>query len=30
MIPLEKCGHYPWNEEFAREEFFSLLIKELS
>ena len=22
---LERCGHYPWLEKFARDEFFSLL-----
>ncbi len=30
MIKLEKCGHYPWNEKFAREKFYSLLIGEIS
>ncbi len=30
MIRLEKCGHYPWNEKFAREQFFRVLMGELS
>lgn len=27
---LEKCGHTPWKERYARTEFYSILIKELS
>lgn len=30
LIELEKCGHYPWREEFAKDEFFHHLCKELS
>jgi|APSaa5957512576_1039674.scaffolds.fasta_scaffold06308_3 pimeloyl-ACP methyl ester carboxylesterase len=26
---LEKCGHYPWNEKFAVDEFFEILGKEI-
>ncbi|MBD3170217.1 MAG: alpha/beta hydrolase [candidate division Zixibacteria bacterium] len=26
---LEKCGHYPWLERYAREDFYILLRKEL-
>lgn len=26
---MEKCGHYPWNEKFAKDKFFDILIKEL-
>ena len=29
MIKLEKCGHYPWNEKLAQEQFYSLLIAEI-
>lgn len=25
---LERCGHYPWIEKFAREEFFAILRRE--
>ncbi len=25
FVLLEKCGHYPWLEKFAREEFFRVL-----
>ena len=27
---LEKCGHKPWVEKFAREEFFSIIEEELA
>lgn len=26
---LEKCGHEPWNERFARDRFFELLLPEI-
>ncbi len=29
-ITIEKCGHYPWLENFSRDKFFSILNKELS
>jgi pimeloyl-ACP methyl ester carboxylesterase len=29
IIILEKCGHEPWNEAFAREKFYDILLKEL-
>ena len=29
FIPLEKCGHYPWMERHARDEFFKVLRKEI-
>lgn len=29
FILLERCGHYPWNERFARDRFFALLEDEL-
>ncbi|WP_320053201.1 alpha/beta hydrolase [uncultured Acetobacteroides sp.] len=29
MVKLAKCGHTPWNEKYAREEFFRLLKFEL-
>jgi len=29
MIRLEKCGHTPWKERFARTEFYEKLRKEL-
>lgn len=29
FILLEKCGHYPWREKWAREEFFEVLVDEL-
>lgn len=28
FILLEKCGHYPWNEKYGRDDFFRIL-KEL-
>lgn len=30
MHIIDKCGHYPWNEEFAADDFFSILQKILS
>lgn len=30
FILLEKCGHYPWMERFARERFFKILREEIS
>ena len=27
---LERCGHNPWNERFARDEFFRLLRQEIT
>ncbi|MEE4197472.1 MAG: alpha/beta hydrolase [Bacteroidales bacterium] len=29
MITLEKCGHTPWKEKFAKDKFFTILEKEL-
>jgi pimeloyl-ACP methyl ester carboxylesterase len=29
FILLQKCGHYPWKEKYARELFFEKLIEEL-
>jgi pimeloyl-ACP methyl ester carboxylesterase len=29
FIGLEKCGHYPWKERFAKDLFYELLDKEL-
>lgn len=29
FILLEKCGHYPWKERDAREEFFRVLREEI-
>ncbi|MCK4663570.1 MAG: alpha/beta hydrolase [Bacteroidales bacterium] len=29
FIKLDKCGHCPWNEKNARDEFFNILRKEL-
>ena len=29
MIRLEKCGHTPWKERFARTDFYEILKKEL-
>ena len=28
FVLLEKCGHYPWYEEYARDEFFAILRDE--
>lgn len=27
MILLDKCGHYPWKEKYARKKFFELLVE---
>ncbi|MFC2123651.1 alpha/beta fold hydrolase [Bacteroidota bacterium] len=27
---LKKCGHYPWNEKYARDEFYKILDLEIS
>jgi pimeloyl-ACP methyl ester carboxylesterase len=27
---LPRCGHYPWIERYAKEQFYSILEKELS
>jgi len=29
FILLEKCGHYPWMEKYARDEFFRVLRREI-
>jgi pimeloyl-ACP methyl ester carboxylesterase len=29
MIRIEKCGHTPWKERYAKDEFFDILRKEL-
>ena len=29
FVLLEKCGHYPWKERYARDDFYSILEKEL-
>ncbi len=29
IFPLEQCGHYPWAEKYARDEFLTLLKKVL-
>jgi pimeloyl-ACP methyl ester carboxylesterase len=29
FVMLEKCGHEPWNERYAKEEFFKVLLKDL-
>jgi pimeloyl-ACP methyl ester carboxylesterase len=29
MIRLEKCGHTPWKEKYAKDSFYKLLIKEI-
>jgi len=29
FILLEKCGHFPWLERYAREEFFRVLREEI-
>ncbi|RPI16147.1 MAG: alpha/beta hydrolase [Ignavibacteriae bacterium] len=29
MILLEKCGHSPWKERFARDKFFKILVDEI-
>jgi pimeloyl-ACP methyl ester carboxylesterase len=30
FILLEKCGHYPWLEKYARGRFYEILRKEIS
>ncbi len=30
FILLEKCGHYPWLERYARDEFFKVLRREIA
>ncbi|MCF8365344.1 MAG: alpha/beta hydrolase [Bacteroidales bacterium] len=30
MHIIDKCGHYPWNEEFAADDFYSILQKIIS
>jgi len=30
MHKLEKCGHYPWIEEFAQDKFYKILYDELN
>lgn len=29
FVLLKKCGHYPWRERYAREEFYRILTEEL-
>ena len=29
FILLEKCGHYPWYERYARETFYAILKEEI-
>lgn len=29
FILLEKCGHYPWLEKYARDEFYNILKREI-
>lgn len=29
FILLEKCGHTPWNEYYAKEQFYKILMKEI-
>ncbi|UCC16650.1 MAG: alpha/beta hydrolase [Dehalococcoidales bacterium] len=29
FILLEKCGHYPWYEKYARDEFYAILKEEI-
>ena len=29
FILLKDCGHYPWNERYARSEFFKKLLEEI-
>jgi len=29
FIKLEKCGHYPWYENLAKDKFYDVLIREL-
>ena len=30
FIQLEKCGHYPWREKYAKASFYSILLSELA
>ena len=30
LVLLEKCGHYPWMERYARDKFFEVLRKEIA
>jgi pimeloyl-ACP methyl ester carboxylesterase len=30
FILLEKCGHYPWREKYARDKFYQILKKEVA
>ncbi|NNC95406.1 MAG: alpha/beta hydrolase [Chitinophagales bacterium] len=30
MIKLQKCGHIPWKEKYAKENFFKMILKEIS
>ncbi len=30
FVLLDKCGHYPWKEKHARDDFFRIIRKELS
>jgi len=30
FVLLDKCGHHPWYEKYARDEFFETLARELS
>lgn len=29
MIRIEKCGHKPWQEKYARDKFYEILREEL-
>ena len=29
LIRIEKCGHTPWRERFAKDSFFEILRSEL-
>ncbi|MTI71865.1 MAG: alpha/beta hydrolase [Firmicutes bacterium] len=29
FILLDKCGHYPWNEYYAKEKFYEILFNEI-
>jgi pimeloyl-ACP methyl ester carboxylesterase len=29
LVLLEKCGHYPWMERYARDEFYKILKEEI-
>jgi len=30
FVVLKKCGHYPWYEKYARDEFFRILRREIA